>query len=185
MVIKDIFNFLNDYSIVSVIIALIVTGLSLIFDKFFSDKINFQIKSYIPFILSTILYFTYECIFVYNAFYASVETLYKGILSGSISSIIFSCIKQVKNGENITFNSGILLIQNIIREYVDEKKINKTAEKIQKTFENYNEIDVDNSSLIAKIAKLIKINATLVSKELDFTNVAILIINALLSLKYD
>ena len=84
-------DFLVTYSLPTLIVAVIVSAVSLTLNKFFVNAPKL-LKAYFPFLLAVLLYFLYDMIFVERAILLNKHAFYGGILSGSLSAIISSVL---------------------------------------------------------------------------------------------
>ncbi len=123
-------DFLVSYSLPTLIIAFVVCLVRLILNKFFGTLPKL-IKSYIPFLLAMILYFVYDVIFVIKQIIITSQTFYGGLISGSLSAIIFSTITKICKGRPVGSNATILLIEGILNDYVTQEALSKTAIEIE------------------------------------------------------
>lgn len=126
-ILKDI---LTTYSLPTIIISAIICVVSLTLNKFFS-KLPKLLKAYLPFLTAIILYFAYDMVFVVKDFVFREETLYAGIFSGSLGTIICSIIKKFSQGKLTTVDNTLLLIESILEGYIDQNIISSTALEIQ------------------------------------------------------
>lgn len=132
-------EFFTDYTLPTCIIAVAVAILTLLYDRFFSDKLPLIIRSYAPFIISVLLYIAYDMLFVSRAFIFHENTMYAGLLSGSLSAVIVSSVMRIKRGKPLSISTTALLIESIITGYVREDNLTTVAKGIE-------EIVVKNSS---------------------------------------
>ncbi len=134
---NDLFlqDFLVSYSLPTLIVSVIVCTVSITLNKFF-DKLPKLIKAYLPFLLAIILYFLYDIIFILKTFKLRQETLYAGILSASLSVIICSVIRKLKEGKSVNVNKTILLIEGILEGYVNQSVLTQTAYIIEEILLN-------------------------------------------------
>ncbi|MBQ8427350.1 MAG: hypothetical protein IJX16_06310 [Clostridia bacterium] len=131
--------FIENYSLPTLIISSIVSVLNLLYDKFCADKLPATVRNFLPFLLSTILYYTYDMIFVLHGFTFSAGTFSAGVLSGSLSVIITASVYKLKNGKPISANAEILLIENLLSNYVKADLISYTASTIKSILDGENE----------------------------------------------
>ena len=123
-------DFLLNYSLPTLIVAVIVSAVSLTLNKFFANAPKL-LKAYLPFLLAILLYFLYQIIFVEGTFSLKKEIFYGGILSGSLSAIISSCLKKILNGKSIGVSATVLLIEGILEGYIESHLLTKTAIQIE------------------------------------------------------
>ncbi|MBE7083108.1 MAG: hypothetical protein E7373_00715 [Clostridiales bacterium] len=131
-------DFLSDYSLPTLIISSIVAIISLVLDKFLSEKLPVGMKNYIPFGLAIIAYFIYDMIFVCFAFSFRTEAIGAGILCGSLSTIVVSIAGKIKKGEPIPLNATTLLIEKLLEDYVSKESAIATALIIEELIESSN-----------------------------------------------
>ena len=115
--------------------------------------------------------------FVLHEFAFRSETLYAGIFSGSVSTIISSSITKLLQGKPINTNATIVLIENIMRGYIDQKVLTKTASEIEKLLFDSDQ-DLRQKNLIALLTEI-----TTELSQMDICNLAKLIIVAVDSIK--
>lgn len=146
-------DFLEAYSLPSLVIAIIVAVLMAVLDKLFKDGLPTLIKLYAPFVLSVLIYFAYDMIFVSSEFSLRSDVFYAGVLSGSLSAVFSGIISSIKRGEPIPFNAVLLLIESILCELVPEKSLRKTALDLEKiTMDS----ELDEAVLATRLAETIK-----------------------------
>jgi flagellar biosynthesis protein FliQ len=88
-------EFFADYSLPVLIIALVIGVVKFFVDKFLVKNINRVFLSYAPFILCVVLYTAYDMLFVLKSFALTYQSLYAGLLSGSLSVIFCPMIEKV------------------------------------------------------------------------------------------
>lgn len=123
-------DFLVTYSLPTLIVAVIVSAVSLTLNKFFS-RAHKLLKAYLPFVLAILLYSGYYMIFVEKAFVLKKEVFYGGILSGSLSAIISSAIGKILSGKPIGASATVLLIEGMLEGYIETHLLTKTAIDIE------------------------------------------------------
>ena len=126
-------DFLVTYSLPTLIVAVIVSAVSLTLNKFFNGAPKL-LKAYLPFLLAILLYFLYDILFVEGSFSFKKEVFYGGILSGSLSAIISSALNKILNGKPIGVSATILLIEGILEGYIESHLLTKTATDIELAF---------------------------------------------------
>lgn len=119
-------DFLLSYSLPTIIIAIVVALINILIRAIFKDKLSLVIKNYLPFILSVPLYFAFDMI-TKKAFVFSSDAFYAGILSGSLSTIIKTAIDRISQGKTIGLSATALLIESLLKGFIDEKSLTATA----------------------------------------------------------
>lgn len=123
-------DFLVTYSLPTLIVAVIVSAVSLTLNKFFVNAPKL-LKAYFPFLLAVLLYFLYDMIFVERAILLNKHAFYGGILSGSLSAIISSALRKISSGKSIGVSATVLLIEGILDGYIANHLLTKTALDIE------------------------------------------------------
>ncbi len=172
-------NFLATYSLPTVFIALAVGIFSFLCRKTAFDKINPTVKNYFCFFLTIILYFAYDMIFVSKAFIFKDDALYAGILSGSLAKIISATLKRISDGKPSSLTAVKLLIEELICEIADENLLSATALSIEKLFAK----ETDNKILKEQIVNILASNAVKPFTLYEYESTALLIIQAVKSIK--
>ena len=170
-------DFLAYYSLPTLIVAVIVVILTLLSDKFLGDKIPELLRSFMPFILSIVIYFAYDMIFVCGKFVLKTDALYAGILSGSLSVIIFKSIKKVMNGKPLTLSATALLIEGIIESYVSENVLIDTVNAIEALFSDESKKD----TIIDDVKELLSISTENATSEEELLKISALLVKAVKS----
>lgn len=174
-------DFFISYSLPTVIIALCVTVAVLVLEKIFKDKIPFKVMNYIPFILSVIIYVIYGLII--SSGKITSDYFYAGILSGSLSTVMRSAINRISQGKSIGLSATVLLIESLLKGYVDENSLTKTAILIDELLTKHTE--ELNDDIIKKTASILKDNANCDKPDDETIKVATLIVRSIKALKRD
>ena len=149
-------EFFTNYSLPTVIIAAISSFTVILLNFILKGKMPKIIKSFAPFILSFILYFAYDMIFVLKTFSFRFEALYAAFLCSSLSSIIIAALNKIKKGEPLPTSAVVLLVESLLAEYVDKNSLTKTAVNIEKIIDKN---DQSKTSLVEQVAYEIKQSA--------------------------
>ena len=150
MFIYDLIDFLKNYSQDAIIVAILVAITSAIIDRFLTTKQKLYIKIFTPFILGIMFYFLYDVVvnhvvnFTYNIAYA-------GILCGSLSSGIYAFCFRLLNGKSTKIDKTTLMIEGLIKDFVNKEFITQSALLIKKEFESTDTKD----NVINKIKEII------------------------------
>ena len=171
-------EFLADYSLPTLVIALVVTLISLVSDKLFRDKIPTVLKTYLPFALSIIFNFIYDNVMVYGDLTVRSDTFYAGLLSGSLSALAVGLICKVKRGEPVSVSAPAVIIESIICGYVDEKILAKVALAIEKLY-----VGGDSGKVQEKTAEIIKTHTNQTVSDQECLGLANLIAQAVKAVK--
>lgn len=174
-------DFFANYSLPVLIIALAVGTIKFIVDKFLPVKTPKTILPYLPFIVCTVFYIAYDMIFVLKSFSFTLQSLYAGVLSGSLSVVFCSALKKIDNGKPLNVSQTVLLIEGMLHGFMSENLLSQTAIELEKVLQ-------DNSSdqvLSDKVSLTLKNNAYSLFSDDDIMRLAMLIIQAVKSLKND
>jgi hypothetical protein len=169
--------FIENYSLPTLAISGIVAILMLLYDKFLASKLPTTVRNFLPFLLSTILYYAYDMVFVVGGFVFSKGTLSAGILSGSLSIIITSSIYKLKNGKPISLDNKSVLIEHILTGFISQELLKATVTEI---------ISIINSEIIDKeqvITETISNNSQAQMEIAEIKALSSLIVKAVSSVK--
>ena len=167
-------DFLVSYSLPTIFIACIVAVANLLVDCLVKKKIPLLTSSYMPFLLAVVLYFAFDMIFVSKAFTFNEQTLYAGILAGSLSLIINGIINRIRKGKPLTVSQTVLIIEGIISGYVSEENLSATARALDE------HISVEQEPSASTIAQIIKSNSDMRLTDEDYLAIAKLILTAVI-----
>ncbi len=171
-------DFFATYSLPTLIIALIVSLITFILNKFLSHKLSLSARSYLPFIIAIATYLAYDMLFVCKAFKINVNSIYAGTLCGSISLIIGGALARIKKGKPLSVSQTVLLIERLLTGFVQAESLTQTATAVDALLAD-NEEDANADS----IAEAIKENSVDGIDESEFIRLAKLIITAICSSK--
>ncbi len=135
---NNVVTFLTNYSVPTIIISILITVLTFIFDRFILNKLPFIIKGYVPFILGIILFFLYDTLFISHKINLSEDLISGGILCGSLSTAFFTFINRVFINKKTAYNFDAfsLSIEGIIKDYVDLDDLDLTVLEIKNSVVN-------------------------------------------------
>lgn len=153
MFIVEFTNFLNFYSQDVLIVAFIVAIFSAIIDKFLTKEEKLYIKILTPFILGIMIFFLYN-VLIKGVIDFSINTFSAGILSGSLSSVIYAFFYKILNGKMDDIDFLTISIEKLLVGYVNKEFITKTAKEIVK---KANE-EKDENKLTEFLLEIIKKN---------------------------
>ena len=176
VLIKDFFK---SFSLPTLIIAVFVSAISILCDKFVGNKINSTIKHYGAFALSVILYFLYDVVFVLHSFSYRSESLYAGILAGSLSTIISCAITRIIQGKTIRVSATALLIERLIKDFVCEDRLCQVVNMIENIILSSN----DENAWEEQVKELLTAHSTENVDKTQINDIAVLLINSVNSLK--
>jgi hypothetical protein len=122
--------FIENYSLPTLAISGIVAILMLLYDKFLASKLPTTVRNFLPFLLSTVLYYAYDMVFVIGGFAFSKGTFPAGILSGSLSVIITSSMYKLKSGKPISLDNKSVLVEHLLTGFIKQELLKSTATEI-------------------------------------------------------
>ncbi len=152
ILIKDFFL---SYSIVTIVIAGIVSILSILADKFLEEKIPLYIRKYAPFLIAILLSIAYDMIFNIKAFEVNENAFASGLISGSISYVIKSIINKIISGKGVNFDPIVMIIEQLLIGYVSSDSITKTAIVISEIVKR----EIDDEEVKEQILTALKDNS--------------------------
>ncbi len=171
-------DFFATYSLPTLVIALIVSVITFIFNRFLSNKLSKSTRAYLPFIISIALYLAYDMIFVCGEFKINVNSIYAGVLCGSTSLVIGGALARIKTGKPLSVSQTVLLIESILAGFVEAESLSSTATAIEGLI-----ADTEENTNADSIANAIKENANDSIDESELIRLAKLIITAIFSSK--
>ena len=143
-----ILNVLTSYSLPTLIIAVIVSALSIVLDLIFKNKIPTNIKLNAPFFIAFLLCFVYDTAFVLNSFILREETITFGIVSGSLSVVIIRTFFSVVNGKSLTTDTALLLIEGIIEELIEPSSVKTVSVMIKNVIDTPSTIEDQKTEIV-------------------------------------
>ena len=164
-------NQILPYGISSIIIGILVAIIYGFAQKLLKNKLNAGIRGYFPFITGILLNFIFSLIF--NGLNASLTetTVYTGIFSGSLGTIIFTFIKKLKKG-SVNKDDFILIIEGLLLGVLQPEKVIAVSKEIKKLMsEKHTE-----EELLILVEQTVK-NFSESNEQFDFTSIAELIIS--------
>jgi hypothetical protein len=143
-----ILNVLTSYSLPTLIIAVIVSALSIVFDLIFKDKIPTNVKLNAPFFIAFLLCFVYDTAFVVKDFSFREETITFGIVSGSLSVVLIRSFFSLINGKSLTTDTTLLLIEGIIEEVIEPSSVKSVSVMIKNIIETPLDIEYQKTEIV-------------------------------------
>ena len=146
--------FLKDYSLSTVIIALVISVVDILCNHYLKGKVPMVILSLIPFVVSVIFAITVDMLFYAKAFVLRTDAIYSGVLSGALAVIIRTVIFRLKTGKNISGNPLELVIDGILEGYI---KADYKAIAVSSIVGLVSDLDkIQQENLPTEIVKVIK-----------------------------
>lgn len=147
-------EFFANYSLSSIIMAIIIYVITQLIEKFIKSKKVKSLSSVISFVLGMLLNLVYSFI-VTDRFFINTQILSAGFMSGWLSLAIKVIIDKIIKGENLPESEYSLVISGIIEGYVPKNAITDVCRYIEELISN-KEDEVDT---ISKIAHHLSLNA--------------------------
>lgn len=170
-------NYFFPYGIPSFIIGLSVAVIYAVADKLIKEKKG-VIKGYLPFITGIALNFLYGIIIFGLKETFNLDTVYYGIISGSMGTVIFTLFKKIKSGK-ISKDELRLIIEEILLGILRPEQALTVSLEIKKLLEE----DFSEVELLSKIEQTVKdFSSQEISKE-DLTSLVELIKKAKKTIK--
>ena len=167
MFIVEFTNFLNFYSQDVLIVAFIVAILSIIIDKFLTKQIKLYIKMLTPFILGIMVFFLYN-VLAKGIVDFSINLFSAGLLSGSLSSVIYAFIYKLLEGKTNNLDFVVISIEKLLSGYVNKEFITDTAQKIVDKVKQ----EKDDKAVVEFIVELLKKNKQEGVKDIEIETLA-------------
>ncbi len=171
-------DFFATYSLPTLIIAVVVSIITFLINRFLSAKLSVSTRSYLPFIISIAMYIAYDMIFVCKAFEINTNSLYAGMLCGSMSLIIGGALARIKKGKPLSVSQTVLLIESILSGFVHNESLTQTATSVEGLI-----AETEDATDLDGIANKIKENSVEGIDDGEFIRLAKLIITAIFSSK--
>lgn len=175
-------DFFADYSVSSVVMAGLIFTVIYFLDKINLSKSFRRILFLLPFALGILFSFVYNLILTKNAEF-TLEVIYAGLISGSLSVIIKVTITKIIKGEPLPKTKAQLLITGLIEGYVKKESITIVIQFIENLFVEIETSNLTENQVIEQIANELKKHTTSVLKEGDLITLASLIYTTVLQTK--
>ncbi len=172
----------SKYGLSTIIIAIVCSIIDYVLDKTLLKKAHVLIKNLIPIVLSVIITIIYQWLVASETFIFS-KVLVSGLVTGTISIVISITVKKISNGESVTINPAVLLLEGILDGLVEDNKKTEVLQKIDFVLSTIGIDGLDDSELFEKIESIIKDNANSLLKENDLTAIVEIIIKTIKSEK--
>lgn len=172
----------SKYGISTIVIAIVASIIDYVLDKTLLKKAHALIKNLIPLLLSVIFTLLYQWVCTSDEFVLS-KVLFSGITAGTISIVISISIKKTVNGEKVTTNPALLLLEGILDGLVEDNKKLEVIEKIDLILSTVGIDNLTETEIFEKISSVIKDNANALLKENDLTAIVEIIIKTIKSEK--
>lgn len=174
-------KFFSSYGLSTIVIAAICFGISLALSKLVASKFPILIKSQMPFLLSLIIQFAYDMIFVSKAFVFTEEAFAAGILSGSLAVIAIASINKIKRGEYIGLSATAILIEGLLDGIVPETCLAATAIALESIVTEAKE-EQEKDDLINDIVDVLKLNSETTLSDNELKGIAEMILQTVYSI---
>lgn len=151
----------TDYGLPSVIIAMLCAVLFGLLDKFFSKKIPFEIRSYIPSVTGVILYLAYDFIFVGEQVALTEKNVTAGIMAGALGYVIFAFIKNLKSGKPLK-SANYTVVREILSEFLQNEALDRLTDEICRL-----SLSLDNTAFKAELKEILSTVPNVEKENLD------------------
>ena len=142
---------ITSYSLPTLIIAVIVSAISILADVIFKDKIPTTLKINVPFFLAFLSSLIYDIVFVTKGFIIREEVVTFAIVCGSLSIVLIRIFSSIFNGEKLSADTTILLIEGIIEDLVLPTSIKAVSVKIKEIIDTATSKEEQKSGIIELI----------------------------------
>lgn len=166
-------EFFADYSIGSILLAVVISLIVYFIDKIPMNKIVDKFCYAIPFVLGIAFNFVYNLI-ASGIAVMNAEVISAGIMSGSLSVAVRVIVNRLLKGQPLPKNKQALIITGLIEGYVDQNNVTTSVEFIQKFFDEGN-CAMEDNEIITQIALHLSQNSQNGFTDGDMTALATLI----------
>lgn len=172
----QIFSRLIDLSMVT--IAVIVCLVTTILNKVLKNKLKTSLTVYLPTILAILIRFfvKYFTIGVESAL--SLDTVYEGLIIGSLSTVISVIVSKIISGKPIS-SPRVLLLEGILGEFVNKEHVQSVTNEILLVIED----DGDDLDKTNKVSEIIFNYTNLEMNNEQIENLSIFIIKSVSGIK--
>ena len=172
----QIFSGLIDLSMVT--IAVIVCLVTTILNKVLKNKLKTSLTVYLPTILAILIRFfvKYFTIGVESAL--SLDTVYEGLIIGSLSTVISVIVSKIISGKPIS-SPRILLLEGILGEFVNKEHVQSVTNEILLVIED----EGDDLTKTNKVSEIIFNYTNLEMDNEQIENLSIFIIKSVSGIK--
>lgn len=146
--------------------------------KIFKDKLPFGISLYLSPVLAVVLQFIVKLLFNDINIAFTMDTVYEGLISGSVSTIITAFIGRIIKGKPAD-PPAVMFVKGTVDKIVAEKDLNQFSEEILSLI---NEKTGDEEK-IEKICGIIRTYSNQEMEENDVTALSFYLLNSVSALK--
>jgi hypothetical protein len=161
-----------------VTIAVIVCLVTTILNKVLKNKLKTSLTVYLPTILAILIRFfvKYFTIGVESAL--SLDTVYEGLIIGSLSTVISVIVSKIISGKPIS-SPRVLLLEGILGEFVNKEHVQSVTNEILLVIED----DGDDLAKTNKVSEIIFNYTNLEMNNEQIENLSIFIIKSVSGIK--
>ena len=170
--------FLGTLDLLTLLVAIFVCLAMTILKKVLKERLKTSITVYLPTILAIAIHFTVKCIS--DGFFValSVETVYNGLISGSVSTVITVIISKLLGGKPIP-SPKTMILEGILKEIIHTDHIQIVTEKILLVVNQ----DLDEQTKTLKVSEIIFNYTNLEMDDEQRKTLSLFIINSVSSIK--
>lgn len=170
--------FLGSIDLLTVLVAVSVCIVMTILKKVLKEKLKTSISVYLPTLLAIAIHFIVKTITDGINSSLALDTVYNGLISGSVSTVITVAINKLLNGKPIS-SPKIMIIEGILKEIINKEHIQSVTEEILLVFE---ECD-DDDTKTRKISEIIFNYTNLEMGDEQLKTLSVFIVNSVSQIK--
>ena len=170
--------FLGSIDLLTAIVAVCVCVIMTILKKVLKEKLKTSISVYLPTVLAVVIHFTITTITDGIYCSLSINTIYDGLISGSVSTVISVAITRFINGKPLT-SPKIMIIEGILKEIINKEHIQSVTQEILLVVEE----DDDEFTKTTKVSEIIFNYTNLEMGEEQLQTLSVFIVNSISQIK--
>ena len=170
--------FLGSIDLLTAIVAVCVCVIMTILKKVLKDKLKTSISVYLPTVLAIVIHFILKTITdgIYSSL--SITTVYNGLISGSVSTVISVAITRFISGKPFS-TPKIMIIEGILKEIINKEHIQSATEEILLVIEE----DDDEFTKTRKVSEIIFNYTNLEMGDEQLKTLSVFIVNSISQIK--
>ncbi len=112
-------DFFTEYSVSTIVIALLSAAIKIVVDRFATSKTAKRITWYLPFLTGVLFGYLYQLIFLKTVTFDE-NVVYSGVISGTLAYAFALIIRRIYRGEALPDNPALAVIEGLVDGYVQD-----------------------------------------------------------------
>ncbi len=129
MQLNNIQAFLGLFDVKTLGVAVAVCTVMAVLKKVLKDKLKKSVSVYLPTVLATVFQFALKLALYGTEFAFSSETLYEGLVTGSVSTVLSVAVNKLIAGKSVG-SPAVMIIESILSEIVKKENMQSVTEEI-------------------------------------------------------